>query len=248
MSELHLEIEEYGYMPIKPNVEDIDIKLETGKIIAIIGASGSGKTTLLKLAAGLLEINKGKLDNGFNRQAYLFQETRLLPWKNCLDNIALSLMPDGIGPNGIDIELAKQYAQLMGLTEDDLTKYPTELSGGMRQRVALARAFIIKPDLLFLDEPFSALDFSLRAEMQQLLLRQMSERAMAILMVTHDLDEAMLLADEIIVLGGDPACIIKRIMIEQPRGERDAEFIFHQVQKLMKMPEIIESFAQRDEG
>lgn len=248
MSELHLEIEEYGYMPIKPNVEDIDIRLKNDRIIAIIGASGSGKTTLLKLAAGLLEINKGKLDNGFNRQAYLFQETRLLPWKTCLDNIALSLMPDGIGPNGIDIELAKQYAQLMGLTEDDLTKYPTELSGGMRQRVALARAFIIKPDLLFLDEPFSALDFSLRAEMQQLLLRQMSERAMAILMVTHDLDEAMLLADEIIVLGGDPACIIKRIMIEQPRGERDAEFIFHQVQKLMKMPEIIESFAQRDEG
>lgn len=248
MSELHLEIEEYGYMPIKPNVEDIDIRLKNDRIIAIIGASGSGKTTLLKLAAGLLEINKGKLDNGFNRQAYLFQETRLLPWKSCMDNIALSLMPDGIGPNGIDIELAKQYAQLMGLTEDDLTKYPTELSGGMRQRVALARAFIIKPDLLFLDEPFSALDFSLRAEMQQLLLRQMSERAMAILMVTHDLDEAMLLADEIIVLGGDPACIIKRIMIEQPRGERDAEFIFHQVQKLMKMPEIIESFAQRDEG
>lgn len=243
MSELHLNVEEYGYLPIKPNVENVDIKLESGKIIAIIGASGSGKTTLLKLAAGLLEISKGKLDNGFNRQAYLFQETRLLPWKSCLDNIALSLMPDRI-----NLELAKQYAQLMGLTEDDLTKYPSELSGGMRQRVALARAFIIKPDLLFLDEPFSALDFSLRAEMQQLLLRQMSEREMAILMVTHDLDEAMLLADEIIVLGGEPACIIKRIMVEQPRDERDVEFIFHQVQKLMKTSEIIESFAQRDAG
>lgn len=242
MSGLHLQVEEFGYVPIKPNIENIDIKLAAGKIVALIGASGSGKTTLLKLAAGLLDIHKGELSNHFTNQAYLFQETRLLPWKNCLDNITLSLMP-----NQIDVELAMRYALLMGLSDDDLVKYPTELSGGMRQRVALARAFIIEPDLLFLDEPFSALDFTLRAEMQQLLLSQMHQRQMAILMVTHDLNEVILLADEILVLGGDPAHISKRIMLEQPRDQRNPEFVFYEAQKLMKMPEIIASFAVRDE-
>ena len=242
MSDLHLQVEEFGYLPIKPNVKNIDIRLKAGKIIALIGASGSGKTTLLKLAAGLLDINKGKLNNRFLLQAYLFQETRLLPWKSCLDNITLALMP-----TKIDVKLAMQYAHSMGLTKDDLAKYPSELSGGMRQRVALARAFIIQPDLLFLDEPFSSLDFTLRAEMQQLLLSQMHPKNRAILMVTHDLDEAMLMADEILVLGGDPAHIVKHINIEQPRDERDAEFIFFETQKLMKMPEIIASFAIRDQ-
>ncbi|MBL1422208.1 MAG: ABC transporter ATP-binding protein [Alphaproteobacteria bacterium] len=242
MSILHLNIDEFGYIPIRPNVENTNIALESGEIIALIGASGSGKTTLLKLAAGLLELDKGKLNHNFNRQAYLFQETRLLPWKSCLDNITLSLMP-----TKININLATQYAKQMGLTEEDLVKYPSELSGGMRQRVALARAFIIQPDLLFLDEPFSALDFTLRAEMQQLLLSQMHESNMAILMVTHDLNEAILMADEILVLGGDPVHIVKSILVTQPRNERDPEFVFFETQKLMQMPEVVASFVIRDE-
>lgn len=242
MSVLHLEVDEFGYVPIRPNVENINIELVTGKIIALIGASGCGKTTLLKLAAGLLELDKGKLDHNFKHQSYLFQETRLLPWKSCLDNITLSLMP-----TKINVGLAMQYAQQMGLTKEDLVKYPSELSGGMRQRVALARAFIIQPDLLFLDEPFSALDFTLRAEMQQLLLSQMLKNDLAILMVTHDLNEAILMADEILVLGGDPAQIVKRVLVAQPRDKRDPEFVFYQTQILMQMPEVIASFAIQDE-
>ena len=242
MKSLHLKLEEFGYLPIKPNVQNIDIRLVAGRIVALIGASGSGKTTLLKLAAGLLEVNKGQLNNSFRHQAYLFQETRLLPWKSCLDNITLSLMPVKI-----NVDLALQYAQIMGLTKEDLAKYPSELSGGMRQRVALARAFIIQPDLLFLDESFSGLDFTLRAEMQQLLLSQMRDKQLAILMVTHDLNEAILMADEILVLGGDPAHIVKRIMLEQARDKRDPEYIFYEAQKLMKMPEIIASFAIRED-
>ncbi|MGL1921485.1 MAG: ATP-binding cassette domain-containing protein [Hyphomicrobiales bacterium] len=242
MSSLHLEVDEFGYIPIKPNVENINIELKSGQIIALIGASGSGKTTLLKLAAGLLDLDNGKLIHNFNHQSYLFQETRLLPWKSCLDNITLSLMP-----TKINVNLALQYAKLMGLTHDDLAKYPSELSGGMRQRVALARAFIIQPDLLFLDEPFSTLDFTLRAEMQQLLLSQMQTNKLAIFMVTHDLNEAILMADEILVLGGDPAQIVKRILVAKPRDKRDPEFVFFETQKLMKMPEVVASFAIRDE-
>ena len=150
-------------------------------------------------------------------------------------------------PVKINVDLALQYAQIMGLTKEDLAKYPSELSGGMRQRVALARAFIIQPDLLFLDESFSGLDFTLRAEMQQLLLSQMRDKQLAILMVTHDLNEAILMADEILVLGGDPAHIVKRIMLEQARDKRDPEYIFYEAQKLMKMPEIIASFAIRED-
>ncbi len=242
MSLLSVNIKEYGYMPIYPNIRNIRFEVNIGQIIAIIGASGSGKTTLLKLAAGLIYPHDGDVINHFNKQAYLFQETRLLPWKNCLDNITLSQLA-----SKVDKKKARQYALLMGLNDEDLKKYPTELSGGMRQRVALARAFITEPDLLFLDEPFGALDFMLREEMQQLLLGQIELQKRAVLMVTHDLDEAIKLADMIIVLGGEPAEITKSISISKSRETRDAEYIFVEKQRLMQMPEIITSFKVRNQ-
>ncbi|OTA40904.1 MAG: nitrate/sulfonate/bicarbonate ABC transporter ATP-binding protein, partial [Symbiobacterium thermophilum] len=172
----------YGGHPV---LEDIDLRLEPGQVLAIVGRSGCGKTTLLQIASGLLSPTRGRVENRFRRLAYVFQEPRLLPWRTAWQNIAFGLKAMG-APPAEQRRVASALIERLGLA-GAADKYPHELSGGMRQRVALGRALAIGPDLLLLDEPFGALDPGLRADMQRLLLDLLAERKVAALFVTHDL-------------------------------------------------------------
>lgn len=184
-------------------VDDVHLKIPGGELTVMIGPSGSGKTSLLRIAAGLIEPTAGRCTSGFRHTAMVFQESRLLPWANAIDNVALVLEADGIARRHRYEQAAEILLQL-GLAPCDFAKRPPQLSGGMRARVAIARAFVTNPDLVMMDEPFAALDLGLRRDLQAL-TRQLAERTgAAVLFVTHDLPEAVRLADRIVVLAGRP--------------------------------------------
>ncbi|MCA6063759.1 ABC transporter ATP-binding protein [Thalassolituus marinus] len=184
----------------------VSMTLEQGEAVALVGPSGSGKTTLLNIAAGLLIPSEGVLRNDFAKPTLMFQQPRLLPWKTALDNIALGLKARGVPGNERQFQ-AQEIGLQLGLSEEDLLKYPAALSGGMQSRVALARALLPQPDLLLLDEAFSALDIGLKAELYRYLQQAISDTGCSLLMITHDPAEAMRLVDRIIVLGGNPGHI-----------------------------------------
>ncbi len=219
----------------------INFTLKQGKVISIVGPSGGGKTTLLHLCGSLLDITDGKLINQFKTQAFAFQDARLLPWLTTLDNISFGLKARGMAKKKRH-QLAKDMAFRLGLETLDLKKFPKDLSGGMRQRVAFARALVIEPQLLFLDEPFSALDIGLKKELQHLLMEWVTERQLSVFFITHDLAEAIQLSDEILVLDSDPGRIVKRINLETPPAQRDHDFIFKTTHKLLQDPQIITTF------
>ena len=137
---------------------------------------------------------------------------------------------------------AREISARFGLEPDDLVKFPKDLSGGMRQRVAFARALVIQPQLLFLDEPFSALDIGLKQELQQILVRMTAEQDIAILFITHDLMEAVRLSDRILLLAPDPGRIVHSFDIGQPRGQRDDRFVYEETAGLLAHPRIVETF------
>ncbi len=222
-------------------LENINFTLEAGKVISIVGPSGGGKTTLLHLCGDLLDVTDGKVINRFESQAFAFQDARLLPWLTALENIAFSLKAKGVAKNHRR-KLAAKMAYRLGLVKEDLDKFPKDLSGGMRQRVAFARALVLEPELLFLDEPFSALDIGLKRELQSLLIEWVTNKNLSIFFITHDLAEAVQLSDEILVLDADPGRIVKRVKIEKCQSERDGEFIHQQIRMLLDDPLIIETF------
>ncbi|MFY9094813.1 ATP-binding cassette domain-containing protein, partial [Aliarcobacter butzleri] len=162
--------------------------------------------------------------------------------KNVLDNISLGLKANGI-KNDERIKLAKDIALKFGLSEDDFYKFPKDLSGGMKQRVSFARALVLKPSLLFLDEPFSALDIGLKRELQNLLINAIEDEKLSILFITHDLMEAIKLSDEILVLKAYPVGhIVKSFKIFRPRKQRDDIFVYEQTAKLLSDESIIKTF------
>ncbi|GAB3933639.1 ABC transporter ATP-binding protein [Micromonospora vulcania] len=170
----------------------VDLTIARGEVVALLGGSGSGKSTLLRILAGLDgEANGEIIVHG--TAAVVFQEHRLLPWKRVADNV-------GLGLSGADTSgrIRRALAEV-GLAERDRA-WPAELSGGQAQRVAVARALVREPDLLLLDEPFGALDALTRLRMQVLLRRLRAEHGFAALLVTHDVEEALLLADRILLL------------------------------------------------
>jgi len=204
-----------------PVLEGIDLRLEPGQVLAIVGRSGCGKTTLLQIASGLIAPTRGRVENRFRRLAYVFQEPRLLPWRTAWQNIAFGLKAAGASA-GEQRRVASALIERLGLS-GAADRYPHELSGGMRQRVALGRALAIEPDLLLLDEPFGALDPGLRADMQRLLLDLLAERQVAALFVTHDLTEAVRMGDALIALSPAPGRIIARVPLGRtPRTDADA--------------------------
>ena len=154
-------------------INNLSYAFETGKITAIIGESGIGKTSLLNLIAGLITSDSGSVSNRFERTSYVFQEPRLFPWLTALENVS----------EVSNVEIAKRYLALMKL-ENDLDKYPQELSGGMKQRVSIARALAYAPDLVLMDEPFKGLDSELRREIRELVFEEL--RGKTVIMVTHD--------------------------------------------------------------
>jgi NitT/TauT family transport system ATP-binding protein len=192
--------------------ETISLDVAEGTFVAIVGPSGCGKSTLLNCAAGLLFPPEGSVRvfgealRGTNRHAtYLFQQDALLPWRSVLDNVMLGLAFQGVGRAEAEPE-ARRWIARVGLAgfED---RFPHQLSGGMRKRVAIAQTWIVNPRILLMDEPFGALDVQTRQNMENELLALWQETRKTVLFVTHDLEEAIALADRVIVLSVGPARI-----------------------------------------
>jgi len=227
---------------VRSVLEDVSFTLDAGRTLALVGASGCGKTTALHLVAGLAARQQGHIASTFERPACVFQQPRLLPWKTALDNIALGLKARGSGRRERE-RIAHELALRMGLTPADLALYPGALSGGMQSRVALARALAIEPDLLLLDEPFAALDIGLRTELQALLRGEQRGRGVAMLLITHDLSEAVKLADEVLVMAPAPGRIVWRLRLERDHAARDDVWVAGATARLLAAPAVREAFG-----
>lgn len=208
-------------------LKDINLTIDSEEFVALVGPSGCGKSTLLNLVAGLLEPTSGnivfeelEISNQIPSTALVFQETGLFPWRNVYDNIAFSLEAKGIDKQK-QKTLIEHYIKLVGLTGFEKT-FPHQLSGGMKQRVGIARALVIEPNLLLMDEPFSALDAQSRTIMQEELITLWEKTRLSTLYVTHNIEEAVMLADRVVVLSKHPGSIIETIPIGVPRNERNS--------------------------
>ncbi len=236
MSELHIRhlYHRYGLTEV---LSDVGLDLYAGETLALVGPSGCGKSTLLHIVADLLTPSEIVMKSTFRGASCVFQEPRLMPWKTALDNIALGLKALRV-PNPARRRQAAELGQRMGLGVDDLAKYPHELSGGMQSRVSLARALAPHPDLLLLDEPFSALDVGLKAELYRLLLEQVRRYRTAVLMITHDLMEAVRLADRILMMVPEPGRVVREFALETPQAERDGTWVYRTTAELMMLDEV----------
>jgi len=212
-------------------LQDVNLEIQEGEFICILGPSGCGKTTLLRILAGLETPTRGEvrvdgtLVEGPTRQlAMIFQDYSLYPWRRVIDNTAFGLELQGIGKEE-RYRVAREYLKLVGL-EGFADRYPYELSGGMRQRVAVARALAIDPAVILMDEPFGALDAQTRNTMQQELLEIWAETKKTVVFVTHSVDEAVYMADRIVVLSARPGMIRDIISIgtDRPRDRTAVEF------------------------
>ncbi len=216
-----------------PVIQNLSLTIEAGEFVAIVGGSGVGKSTLLRAAAGLIAPSQGDVQlllpqlQGRRRRAVVFQDGRLLPWRTVADNVAYGLETLGIDANEQQLRI-KEALQLTGLAEFG-TRWPHQLSGGQVQRVGIARALAVQPDLLLMDEPFSAVDALTRRNLQAELMRIWQATQSAVMFVTHDIDEAVFLADRVIVLGGSPATVVENLQIDlpRPRNRGDATFARH---------------------
>ena len=187
------------------------------EFVCVLGPSGSGKSTLLRILAGLLEPSCGSFSfvGGRPKIGMVFQQSNLMPWRTTLENITLPLELEGIPP-GERRARAQELIDLVGLQSFE-SSWPRDLSGGMAQRVAIARALVHDPDILLLDEPFGSLDALTRERMWTELARIWQMRRKTVLMVTHQIDEAVLLSDRVIVFSARPAQILADISIPIPR-------------------------------
>jgi sulfonate transport system ATP-binding protein len=198
-------------------LEGIDLDIAAGEFVGLLGRSGSGKTTLLRGLGGLDGGLTGELRTG-RAPAVVFQDPRLLPWRTVQANVALGLRgPDPAGRAAAALEE-------VGLAGRERA-WPRELSGGQRQRVALARALVREPDLLLLDEPFSALDALTRVSAQRLVSELWTRHRPAVLLVTHDVEEALLLADRVLLLDGGHVVYDERFPLPRPRRRDDPELV-----------------------
>lgn len=199
---------------ILPVLNGIDLHIPEKSITVILGRSGCGKTTLLRLVGGLEEINEGEiLFDVAHKTAYVFQEARLMPWLNVWDNVIF-----GLKKQEMDKTTIQSIIDTVGLNGFEKA-YPHQLSGGMQQRCAIARALAYDPSFIMMDEPFAALDYFTRDQMQKELLRLQQNRGASILFVTHSIDEALLLGHKIVVIEG--GLVKKEFHIETENTERD---------------------------
>ncbi len=214
-------------------LEDITFSVRKGAFVSIIGPSGCGKSTLLRLAAGLESFTAGEVlyrghvvTGPSMERGFVFQSYSAFPWLSVRENIAFGLNSRA---SNSQAEQVSKWLKLTGLDEF-AESYPKALSGGMKQRLAIARAMIVGPKLLLLDEPFGALDERIREAMQQLLLRIVSDSQCTVLFVTHDIREAILLGDQVLMLGPRPGRIVQSLVPNLPKPRtrqhfRSPEFI-----------------------
>lgn len=204
-------------------LRDLDLSIKPGEFVAIVGHSGCGKSTLLRLLAGLDQASSGHLDldgkplQGINPDIrIMFQDSRLLPWRTVIENV-------GLGLEGDWREAARHALEQVGLA-DRAHEWPAALSGGQRQRVALARALVHEPRLLLLDEPLGALDALTRIEMQRLIERLWLDKGFTALLVTHDVPEAIALADRVVLIEHGAITLDQKIDLPRRRERGTAEF------------------------
>ena len=205
-------------------LDDICLHVETGELVCAVGASGSGKSTLLRLIAGLDQPTAGQITvddipiigPGSDR-GLIFQKYTLYPWMTVAENVGFGLKLQGISQTQRTAQI-KYYLNVVGLAQF-AKAYPKELSGGMQQRVAIARALANQPKILLMDEPFGALDVQTKEVMQDFLLELWQETKTTILMITHDVEEAIFLAQRVYVLSSRPGRIIKELQIALPEVE-----------------------------
>lgn len=198
MTALEINALEHAYLG-RSVLKGIDLTVNRAEIVALVGPSGCGKSTLAHVAAGLLEPKSGRISRTYTQYAMIFQEPALLPWATAAENIGFGLRLSGVARRMRAQRIADAAAQA-SLLPEDLVKYPVELSGGMRQRVAIARALAVRPDFIFFDEPFTALDVALRRRMQDLVIAACTGADLAGLFITHDLHEAARVAHRVAVL------------------------------------------------
>jgi NitT/TauT family transport system ATP-binding protein len=214
-------------------IDRIDLDIPEGQFVSIVGPSGCGKSTFLKIVNGLLPTYDGEIDmltpaSGGASDAMVFQDASLLPWFSVLSNVAYGLRCLGV-PRKAAVEKAMPLIKMVGLAGFE-SKYPYQLSGGMQQRANLARALAVDPEILLMDEPFAALDAQTRELMQAELMRITGEARKTVLFITHQIDEAIFLADRVLVMSARPGRIIADIPIDMPRPrdlriKRTPEFV-----------------------
>lgn len=211
-------------------LSDVSVTVYEGEFVTIIGASGCGKSTLLRIIAGLDTDYEGvlKIDNQVTRsisqnRGMVFQDHRLFPWMTVEENIAFGLSKHSLEERK---KIVRHYIEMIGLKGFEKAK-PPELSGGMSQRVAIARALSVQPDILLFDEPFGALNAMTRIRMQQEVLNIREKEKTTMILVTHDIEEAVLLGDRVLVMSRNPGRIAKEIPVElsYPRDRNSIEFL-----------------------
>jgi NitT/TauT family transport system ATP-binding protein len=208
-----------GYLPA---LENVSFVVGEREFVAILGPSGCGKTTLLRIAAGLERPSSGSVRVGGHPivrpgpdRAMVFQQFALFPWKTVRENIAFGLKCKNVSKSEQNC-VVERYLKLLGMSGTE-ESYPHELSGGMQQRVALARSYAVDPEVLLMDEPFAALDAQTRAMMQEELIRISRVNPRTVLFVTHSVEEAVYLADRIVVLSQSPASVVEMIDVRRVR-------------------------------
>jgi sulfonate transport system ATP-binding protein len=220
-------------------LKDINLTVKPQEFVSIVGISGCGKSTLLRIISGLESYEEGTILNDGKEihapgddRGMIFQESRLFPWLNIEDNVAFGIS------KGNQKKLSKKektalvvkYLELAGL-ENFAKAYPHQLSGGMQQRVSIVRALIEEPEILLLDEPFGALDALTRIHMQQEVLRIWEHKRMTMLLVTHDIDEAIYLGDRVIIMSARPGTIKREILVDLPRPRSRSSEAFLTIRK-----------------
>jgi NitT/TauT family transport system ATP-binding protein len=242
VSDVSHAFEAFGDGPGTPALSDVSLTIEDGELLAIVGPSGCGKTTLLNMIAGLVRHDEGtiSLDGrppkaGVADVSYVLARDSLLPWRTALGNAELAMEVHGL-PRGERTSRARQSLSLLGL-DKFMDHYPAQLSHGMRQRVALARSFGGSPKLLLMDEPFSALDAQTRLSVHGMFLDVWERHRMTVVLITHDLTEAVALADRVAIMTRRPGRIkaIHRIDLPRPRSvmELQGSREFHRIYELV---------------
>jgi NitT/TauT family transport system ATP-binding protein len=214
-------------------VADTSMQVGAGEFVSVVGPTGCGKSTLLNIAAGLLQPSGGEVRvfgeplSGTNRRAgYMFQSEALMPWRSAVENVMVGLQYHGIGDADARSQ-AMAWLERVGLREF-ADRYPHQLSGGMRKRTALAQTLALDPDIILMDEPFSALDIQTRQLMENEVLELWAGKRKAVLFITHDLDEAIAMSDRVVVLAAGPATRpIGEFAIDLPRPRDVAEVRMH---------------------